>query len=419
MRLPGDKSISHRALMLAALANGPSRLTKLASGSDVQATRRCLQQCGIMITTGGEVTVVEGRGGAFDAPQADLDCGNSGTTARLLAGLLAGRGIAARITGDASLSRRPMERITVPLRQLGANIAPAAGGTLPLDIRPVVLGSLDYTLPVPSAQVKSALLLAGLASEGIVTVREPVPTRDHTEIMLRALGIDTGGPDDGVTVSSGRAALPAFDLQVPGDASSAAFLVALAVLVPGAVVSFEHLLLNPTRLGFYRTLQRMGGHVTWSAQGTELGESVGQLSAQSSGLRGIALAGDDIPAVIDELPILAVLATQAVGETVVRDAGELRYKESDRLTAICENIARLGGEVERRPDGVRSQGPTPLTGAPIATYGDHRIAMAFAVAGHIASGDTILDDPDCVEVSLPGFHELARAVTMGREAVES
>ncbi|MFB0515326.1 MAG: 3-phosphoshikimate 1-carboxyvinyltransferase [Candidatus Neomarinimicrobiota bacterium] len=406
LRLPGDKSISHRALMLAALADGTSHLMNLSPGADLTATRRSLAQCGISIRKEGEEMIVEGCGGNFQSPKGDLDAGNAGTTARLLTGLLAGRGIHARLTGDASLSRRPMGRIATPLQQLGARIQMSPRGTLPLKLYPASLGSLTYRLPVASAQVKSALLLAGLASEGSVTVIEPVPTRNHTELMLQALGVDIQISGNHITIGAGRQTIPPFTLAVPGDPSSAAFPVALAVLQRDMQLNIDDLLLNPTRMGFYHALQRMGAQVTWTSKRQALGEEVGSLTIRSSSLRGVKLSGDEIPALIDELPILAVLATQAKGETVVRDADELRVKESDRIKAVCENLVRMGGRVQELPDGFRILGPTSLRRATITTYSDHRIAMAFTVAGRIAAGTTTLDDPDCVEISFPGFHQL-------------
>ena len=410
LHLPGDKSISHRALILAALADGTAHLANLSPGADVDATRRCLEQCGIRICTEGEVVIVEGRGGDFQTPDGDLDAGNSGTTARLLAGLLAGRGIPARLTGDDSLSRRPMGRVAEPLRLMGASVRLSPEGTLPLELRPARLTSLTYTLPVASAQVKSALLLAGLASEGIVEVIEPAPTRNHTELMLQELGVDIRVVGSRITLGPGKQAVLPFELDVPGDPSSAAFPAALAVLLPEVELTFTDLLLNPTRMGFFHALQRMGGRITWTGKRRALGEEAGSLTAQSTSLKGIEISGAEIPALIDELPVLAVLASQAEGVTTVRDAGELRVKESDRIEAVCENLGRMGGRVEELPDGFRIQGPTPLRGAAITTYGDHRIAMAFAVAGCIADGPTTLDDPDCVEISFPGFHDLVRKV---------
>lgn len=403
--LPGDKSLSHRALMLAALGQGTSTLTNLSPGEDVAATRRCLEQCGIPIKDKGNKVLVEG-GGSFKAPEDDLDAGNSGTTARLLMGLLAGTGIQTRIVGDESLSRRPMGRIVRPLQEMGAKIHISARETLPLVLYPAELNSLDYTIPVPSAQVKSALLLAGLASEGLVTVKETILTRNHTELMLQALGVDIQMSDKSVTIGSAKQTIPKFSMVMPGDPSSAAFPAALATLLPDMEITFDGLLLNPTRLGFFRALQKMGGDVTWKTKKHVLGEEVGTLTVRSRRLNGIRISGDEIPALIDEIPILAVLASQAKGETVVRDAGELRLKESDRIKSICENLRRMGTRIQELSDGFRILGPARLRGAAITTYGDHRIAMAFAVAGRVASDKTRLDDPECVEISFPGYHKL-------------
>ncbi|UCD39175.1 MAG: 3-phosphoshikimate 1-carboxyvinyltransferase [Fidelibacterota bacterium] len=406
LRMPGDKSISHRALMLAALGKGVSRLTNLSRGADVVSTRLCLEQCGIPIRDDGDTVILEGQGGVFKSPSKDLNAGNSGTTARLLAGLLAGRGIQARLIGDTSLSRRPMGRIVEPLQQMGAMIHLSPRGTLPLTLYPASLTSLDYTLPVASAQVKSALLLAALGGEGAVSITEPIPTRTHTELMLQALGAGIQVSGNRITLEAGVQDIPAFEMAIPGDPSSAAFLAALATLLPQTELTFQDLLLNPTRMGFFRVLQRMGAQITWTSKHQELGEEVGELTIRSSDLKAIHISGSEIPTMIDELPILAILATQAEGATIVRDAGELRVKESDRIKAICENLKRMGVRVQELTDGFRIWGPCTLRGATVRTQHDHRIAMAFAVAGRIAVGRTLLDDPDCVEVSFPGYHDL-------------
>ncbi|MCH7521486.1 MAG: 3-phosphoshikimate 1-carboxyvinyltransferase [Candidatus Marinimicrobia bacterium] len=403
--LPGDKSLSHRVLMLAALAQGTSTFTNLSPGVDVAATRRCLEQCGIPIKDRGNKVVVTG-GGGFKTPENDLDAGNSGTTARLLMGLLAGTGIKTRIVGDDSLSRRPMDRIVRPLQEMGAKIHISARETLPLVLYPATLNSLDYTIPVPSAQVKSALLLAGLVSEGSVTVKETIQTRNHTELMLQALGVDIQLSDKNVTIGSAKQTIPKFSMVIPGDPSAAAFPAALVTLLPDMEITFDGLLLNPTRLGFFHALRKMGGDVTWKTKKRVLGEEVGTLTVRSRLLHGLRISGDEIPALIDEIPILAVLASQAKGETVVRDAGELRLKESDRIKSICENLRRMGTRIQELSDGFRILGPARLRGAAITTYGDHRIAMAFAIAGRVASNETRLDNPDCVDISFPGYHKL-------------
>ena len=404
--IPGDKSISHRALMLAAIADGVTELRNLSQGVDVTSTRNCLGQCGIEFTDKKGVVLVKGQGGSFSGPSDDLDAGNSGTTARLLMGLLVGRGIQARLVGDVSLSRRPMARVVEPLRQLGAQMVISARQTLPVVIKPSQLGALSYTLPMASAQVKSALLLAGLASKGVVRVTEPVATRNHTELMLADLGVDIKVAGNVITIGAGVQAFNSFDLDIPGDPSSAAFPAALATLVPERDVTFPGLLLNPTRLGFFRALKRMGAQVEWTVEKRELGEEVGHLRVRSSPLNGIKIRGDEIPTLIDEIPILAILACSARGETVVRDADELRLKECDRIKAIVENLRRMGARIQELSDGFRILGSSRLRGATISTHSDHRIAMAFAVAGKITREKTTIDDPDCVEISFPGYHKL-------------
>jgi 3-phosphoshikimate 1-carboxyvinyltransferase len=408
--MPGDKSISHRALMLSALAEGASYLSNVSTGADVLSTRRCLEQCGIPIREEGQQIVVEGQGGVFQSPQEALNAGNSGTTARLLTGLLAGRNIHALITGDTSLTRRPMSRIVEPLQHMGAAIHLTPRGTLPLKVHPASLDKLDYILPVASAQVKSALLFAGLASEGPVHITEPAPSRNHTELMLQALKVDISVSRNRITLAPGKQRIPAFESIVPGDPSSAAFPIALAAMLPGKELTFDNLLLNPTRMGFFRAIQSMGAQINWKSKRKDVGEEVGELTIRSSSLQGIKLSGTEIPSLIDEIPILAILATQAKGATVVRDAGELRVKESDRIKAVCENLKRMGVRIQELTDGFRIWGPSTLRAATIRTYHDHRIAMAFAVAGRIAIGKTTLDDPDCVEISFPGFHEILKRV---------
>ena len=404
--LPGDKSISHRALMLAAIADGVSELRNLSRGVDVTSTRDCLAQCGIAFTDKNGVVLVNGQGGSFSQPSDDLDAGNAGTTARLLMGLLVGRGIKARLVGDVSLSRRPMARVVEPLRQLGAQMEISARQTLPVVIGPSQLGTLDYAMPMASAQVKSALLLAGLVSEGGVRVTEPVATRNHTELMLEALGVDIKVAGHEITIGTGVQGFNSFKLDIPGDLSSAAFPAALATLVPDRDVTFPGLLLNPSRLGFFRALKRMGARVDWTVEKRVLGEEVGRLRVRSSTLKGITIRGDEIPTLIDEIPILAILACSAQGETVIWDAGELRLKECDRIKAIVENLRRMGARVQELSDGFRILGSSRLRGATITTHSDHRIAMAFTVAGKITREKTTIDDPDCVEISFPGYHKL-------------
>ena len=401
--VPGDKSISHRALMLAALAQGTSKISKLGPGLDINSTIRVLQACGIEIETKKKYAVVYGKGGVFSDPVGNLDCGNSGTTARLMMGLLAGRGVKAQLVGDESLTRRPMSRVVLPLQDLGAKITISARATLPLTVHPANLDTLDYEMPISSGQIKSALMLAGLSSDGPVVIHEPSKSRDHTEIMLAALGVNIAVQANTITVGAGRQVIPPFNLEIPGDPSSAAFLAALVALQPGHKVTFRDMLLNPTRMGFFKVLQRMGVEVSWQTKKHALGEEVGTITVKGGALQGVYLSGDEIPTLIDEIPVIAVLASQAKGETVILDAGELRLKECDRIKAICENLRRMGIRIQELTDGFRILGPAKLRGAAITTYNDHRIAMAFAIVANRTSVTTKLDHPECVEVSFPGY----------------
>ncbi|MFQ6613761.1 MAG: 3-phosphoshikimate 1-carboxyvinyltransferase, partial [Fidelibacterota bacterium] len=400
----GDKSISHRALMLAALADGISRITNISQGEDVQSTLRCLRQCGIRIEGDDPVTIY---GNTWSPPAQPLDCGNSGTTARLLLGLLAGIGIEATFTGDASLQRRPMDRVLTPLKQMGIQTISDAGH-LPVTINGRPTQGLDYRLPVASAQVKSAILLAGLGAPETVTVREPAETRDHTERMLRARGSSIFTGKGTVQLAPGPQAVKPMAMTVPGDPSTAAFFAAAAALLPGSRVTLKNISANPTRIHFFRCLRAMGADVEWSVTGNQSGEPVGTVTVTGRKLRAFRLAGSEIPGVIDELPILAVLASQAPGVSTIRDAGELRIKESDRLKALALNLKRMGIPVREEEDGLDITGGTPLKGGPVATFHDHRIAMAFAVGGLVSRTPVVLDDPDCVRISAPEFFRTLR-----------
>jgi 3-phosphoshikimate 1-carboxyvinyltransferase len=391
--------------MLASLAQGTSKITNISPGLDVNSTIDALAACGIELETKKKLVIVNGKGGVFNDPEGDLECGNSGTTARLLIGLLAGRGVKARLTGDESLSRRPMNRIALPLQDMGARIHISARATLPLTIHPANLDSLDYEMPISSGQVKSALMFAGLASDGPVVINEPIKSRDHTENMLAALGVNINVNGLKIAIGAGRQTIPPFNMEIPGDPSSAAFLAAMVALKPGKKVTFHDMLINPTRLGYFKVLQRMGVEISWQTKKHALGEEVGTITVKGAGLQGVYLSGDEIPTLIDAIPVIAVLASQAAGETVVRDAGELRLKECDRIKAICENLRRMGTRIQELTDGFRILGPAKLRGAAIATYKDHRIAMAFAIAQKRASETTKLDHPECVDFSFPGYFD--------------
>jgi 3-phosphoshikimate 1-carboxyvinyltransferase len=418
--IPGDKSITHRALMLAAAAGGRSRLAGLLPGADCRSTAEVLRALGCEIPElplDGREIRVQGHGlEGWRAPGRVLDCGNSGTTARLMLGLLAGRPLCATLSGDDSLRRRPMRRITGPLSSMGARFREAGEeGRLPLEVCGGALRAIDYTSPKASAQIKSAVLLAGLSAGVPVSVTEPVLSRDHTERMLRGLGV----PLTLEELEAGwRASLPAFtgslpplDLHVPGDPSSAAFVVALALLADEGELHVRGVGTNPTRTGFFRVLARMGGFVELHREGDAGGEPVADLWVRPARLRGTEVEGEEVPSLIDEIPVLAALAARAEGETRITGAAELRVKESDRIAALVENLRAIGVEAEDLPDGLVVRGTDrPLAGE-VRTHGDHRIAMAFGVLGALPGNDVRVDDPRCVEVSFPGFWELLREVT--------
>ena len=404
--LPGDKSISHRAALLGALAAGETRISRFSTAFDCAATLRCLGELGLDVRRVGEEVVIQGGGpSGMTAPRAVLDAGNSGSTVRMLAGLVAGRPFRTVLDGDDSLRRRPMERVAAPLRTLGAGVT-TTGGRAPVTIDGGPLRGRRLDLEVASAQVKTALLLAGLQAEGKTTVREPAPSRDHTERLLPLFGAAVWR--DGLSVSvDGGQALRGAALTVPGDVSSAAFLVVAALIRPGSEVRIDDVLLNPRRTAFLDVLRAMGASLE-TTTASDAAESVGSIVARSSDLRGTTIEADAVPALIDELPVLAVAATQAEGALTVAGAEELRTKESDRIAALCEGLRLLGAVVEERPDGFVVRGGRPLRGARVRSHGDHRMAMALAVAALCAQGDTEIEDAQCADVSFPGFYDALR-----------
>ena len=409
VRVPGDKSISHRALLFAALAQGRSTIVGLGFGADVVATRGALEALGASIQTDGTSAVVDGTGRRFGTPGATLDCMNSGTSMRLLMGILAGTQTAATLDGDASLRRRPMLRIAEPLRAMGAHIALASERHAPVQIaggNP--LTAIDYTLPVASAQLKSAVLLAGLGARGRTTVREAVPSRDHTERMLPLFGVAVAVHDGAVSVDGG-ATMRAADIRVPGDPSSAAYWLAAAATTPESEITVTGVSLNPTRLGFVGALERMGATIERTIAGGDT-EPYGTLRASTSALHGITLGPEDVPAIIDELPLLAVVATRAHGTTRVCGAAELRVKESDRLEMLARNFANLGLVIELFEDGFAIEGPQLSRGGTVESAGDHRIAMAFSIGALAAQSATTIDDARCVGVSYPEFYRTLDAL---------
>jgi 3-phosphoshikimate 1-carboxyvinyltransferase len=404
---PGDKSISHRSLMFADLADGESRISNLSTGADVQSTRACLEACGIEIWNDEDDVIV--KGGKFSNPAQPLDCGNSGTTTRLLLGLLAGQGINATFIGDDSLSSRPMNRILNPLSQMGLK-SESNLGKLPIKIYKSNLTGIQYESQVASAQVKSAVLLAGLGSSDKTSIMEPILSRDHTEKMLKGLGANISINELTTTISQLNTPLSSFNLSVPGDPSTAAFFAAAAAIVPNSEMILNCILRNPTRIGFYGALQKMGAGMECIKQWNETGELIGDLKIFYQPLHGINIDKNDVPGLIDELPVIAILATQAQGKTEVRGAKELRVKECDRIHAVCKNLKKMGADLEELDDGFIINGPTPLKGAEIETFHDHRIAMAFTIAGLIAEGDVILDYPECASISYPEFYDVLESL---------
>lgn len=411
LTVPGDKSISHRALMLGALSEGISTITGLLESADIRATRGALNSCGVtMQTIAGtlRVTGVGKRG--LRAPSSDIDCANSGTSARLLAGVLAAHHFTARLVGDASLSRRPMRRVARPLGAMGATLQSENGDGLPMRIAGGALRSIDWESETASAQVKSAILLAGYNASVAVSIAEPFRSRDHTERMMRAFGarIETGDRDVRFIPDG---SLRSFDLAIPGDPSSAAFFVAAAMLAGEGELRLLGVGLNPTRSGFLDLARRMGARIDVEDAREESYEPVGTLVCRPGSLEGITVSGGDVPGCIDELPLLAVLATRAEGETMVSGAAELRVKESDRISTVVTNLRALGAQAEEQPDGFVVTGTrAPLRGT-VRTHGDHRIAMAFGVLAAIPGNEITIDDPACVAVSYPEFWGDLRRVT--------
>jgi 3-phosphoshikimate 1-carboxyvinyltransferase len=400
---PGDKSISHRALMFAALATGRSEIKGILAGADVKSTARVLRQLGAEITSVSEGKGVSVQSRRLTAPASRLDCGNSGTTTRLLLGILAGAGIKATLTGDASLRKRPMRRVTDPLRQMGARIDEPEMGTLPVTLRGGTLNAIDYQSAVSSAQVKSAVLFAGLTAGVPVTVREPRASRDHTERMLQWLGEDAGRESGVVSFRPSGNVLKGFALDVPGDPSSAAFLVAAAVLAERGELLVRNVCVNPGRVGFLPVLARMGAAVVETDVREVGAEPVADLVARPASLTGTAVDVAEVPSLVDEIPILAVLASRAAGETVFRGVGELRVKESDRLEMLARNLRAVGGDAETVGDDLHVRGTDRAPRGRVDTARDHRLAMAFAVLGKVPGARVQLSERKSVAVSYPGF----------------
>ena len=404
--VPGDKSITHRALIFNALARGDARIKRMLDAEDTRATIHCLRALGVRIDEGaGGALTVRGRGrGALVEPDDVLDCGNSGTTMRLLAGMLAGLPMMSVLSGDASLRRRPMDRIVRPLAALGADVSARAGGRLPpLVVRGRRLRGARVETPVASAQVKSSLLLAALGAGGPTTVVEPAPSRDHSERMLSAMGANVVQDGAAVTLTPSDGDIEALDVTVPGDISAAAPWIVAATVHPDAELTLTGVGVNPTRIGLLDVLREMGADIELLEQRSSGGEPVADLVVRSSALRGVEVGGALVPRAIDELPLVALAGALAEGETVIRDAAELRVKESDRVATTAAVLRAFGVELEERDDGMVVQGGARLRGARVSSAGDHRLAMLAAVAGLLAEGETVIDGAAAVAVSYPAF----------------
>jgi 3-phosphoshikimate 1-carboxyvinyltransferase len=411
--VPGDKSIGHRAVIFGSIAHGSSRVSNLSGGEDNQRTVQAFKDLGVKISTEGEALYIEGKGWeGLKSPEKIIDCGNSGTTMRLLSGVLAGRPFNAILDGDQSLRRRPMQRVIEPLRRMGANLVGREGtGLAPLEINGGKLRGIEYAMPIASAQVKSAILLAGLQAEGVTVVDEPQNSRNHTELMIKGFGGEVAVHGRKVSVN-GCQTLHGKDLRIPGDISSAAFFLVAAALIPGSKVVMRRVGVNPTRDGIIEILRRMGADIELLGATVEAGEPVADLRVTGRRLKGVEIGSELVARTIDEYPILAIAAALADGVTVIRDVKELRFKESDRISAMTEGLRRLGVEVEERENGMTIHGRETLQGNKLRSFGDHRIAMSLAVAGLSADGGVEIDDAQCVDISFPTFFNLLNEICL-------
>jgi len=409
VQLPGDKSISHRYAMLAGIAEGPSRLENYSTGADCASTLGCMRALGVTWERKENVVEVQGRDLALAVPNTLLDCGNSGSTMRMLSGIVAAQKFTSEMTGDESLSRRPMERVIRPLSAMGAEIA-SREGKPPLRITGAHLKAIDYKMPVASAQVKSCLLFAGLFAEGETRVEEPLRTRDHGEVALRAFGAQLERKGNEVRIRGGQR-LRGIGARIPGDLSSAAFFLCAAALFPGSQLTIPNLLMNPSRARLLDILMQMGLRIAVTQLDEIHGELIGSVQIEGARLKGATLAGADSAALIDEIPVLAAIAPYTEQGIEVRDARELRVKESDRIAAVATNLRLMGAQVEERDDGMRIPGGQTLHGAELDSFGDHRIAMAFAVAALRAQGETLIRGSEAAAISYPAFFSTLEDMT--------
>lgn len=406
IKIPGDKSISHRAVMFGSLAKGDTKITGFLKGDDCMSTISCFKKLGIDIEVNNDNVIVHGKGlNGLNAPKETLDVGNSGTTIRLISGILAAQGFDSTLNGDASIQKRPMNRVIKPLSQMGADIESANDGYAPLTIHGKKLKSMEYTMPVASAQVKSSILLASLFAEGTTTIIEPVASRDHTEIMLNYFGANIKN-ENGVITSTPVKELYCKNLEVPGDISSAAFFMVAGLVVPNSHIIIENVGINPTRTGIIDALKAMGGYVEIINERKSGGELVGDIEVKTSSLKATTLEGSIIPRMIDEIPVFTVAALCAEGTTVVKDATELKVKESNRIATMSQELGKMGVVIEETDDGMIIKGNQKLKGAEVYSHLDHRVAMSCAIAGLIAEGETTIIDADCVGISFPNFYNL-------------
>ncbi|MDQ6695517.1 MAG: 3-phosphoshikimate 1-carboxyvinyltransferase [Chloroflexota bacterium] len=412
--VPGDKSVSHRAAIFGAVAEGTTRISNFLPATDCLSTLEVVQGLGIEVAYSREEVLVYGRGmRCLREPVRPLECGGSGTTMRLMAGLLAGQPFYSVLASNAQLGRRPMSRVAVPLRGMGATILGRDGGNYPpLSIVGGNLHATKYRMPVASAQVKSAILLAGLYAQGVTTVEEPAPSRDHTERMLAAMGAKLDVQRGQVSIEPADR-LDAIDIRVPGDLSSAAFMLAAAAIVPGSHITIPGVGVNPGRVGFLDALRRMGAEVCIYNERLENGEPVADIELRYAPLRGISISAEEVPGMVDELPVLAVVASQAQGTTEVRGAGELRVKETDRIATTVSELRTMGSHIEALEDGFIVHGPTTLKGGMVSSHGDHRLAMSLAMAALAAEGPTEVEDTACIDDSFPGFEQALSSLLQG------
>ena len=406
IKIPGDKSISHRAVMFGSLAKGDTKITGFLKGDDCMSTISCFKKLGIDIEVNDDNVIVHGKGlNGLNAPKETLDVGNSGTTIRLISGILAAQGFDSTLNGDASIQKRPMNRVIKPLSQMGADIESTNDGYAPLTIHGKKLKSMEYTMPVASAQVKSSILLASLFAEGTTTIIEPVASRDHTEIMLNYFGANIKN-ENGVITSTPVKELYGKNLEVPGDISSAAFFMVAGLVVPNSHIIIENVGINPTRTGIIDALKAMGGYVEIINERKSGGELVGDIEVKTSSLKATTLEGSIIPRMIDEIPVFTVAALCAEGTTVVKDATELKVKESNRIATMSQELGKMGVVIEETDDGMIIKGNQKLKGAEVYSHLDHRVAMSCAIAGLITEGETTIIDADCVGISFPNFYNL-------------